>query len=289
MQKSLKEKLEMSNGKINRLIPFSSVDGPGNRFAIFLQGCMFNCLYCHNPETINDCIHCGICVPFCHSDALAIENGKVIYHSENCTQCDECIKNCPHLSSPKVLDLSAEEVMDEIRKVRPFIRGITVSGGECTLQKEFLITLFQLAKDEGLSTFIDTNGGVPLWNAYALMDLTDGVMLDVKAFDGEQHRALTGVRNENVLKNLTYCAESGKLFEVRTVVLQGDFGSESTVENVAEIIAKIDQHVRYKLIKYRHFGVRDEYLPMLARPADEQMLRLKEIVRMKGLTDVVIV
>jgi len=43
----------MIKGLVNRIIPFSSVDGPGNRTAIFLQGCNFNCSYCHNPETIN--------------------------------------------------------------------------------------------------------------------------------------------------------------------------------------------------------------------------------------------
>ena len=39
-------------GIINKIIPFSNVDGPGNRLSIFFQGCNFDCLYCHNPETI---------------------------------------------------------------------------------------------------------------------------------------------------------------------------------------------------------------------------------------------
>ena len=47
---------------INRIIPFSSVDGPGNRTAIFLQGCNINCKYCHNPETRKMCVQCGTCV-----------------------------------------------------------------------------------------------------------------------------------------------------------------------------------------------------------------------------------
>ena len=42
----------LDKGLVRRILPFSSVDGPGNRTAIFLQGCNFNCLYCHNPETI---------------------------------------------------------------------------------------------------------------------------------------------------------------------------------------------------------------------------------------------
>ncbi|PWX63734.1 glycine radical enzyme activase, partial [Clostridium perfringens] len=50
---------------INKIIPFSCVDGPGNRMVIFFQGCNFKCLYCHNPETINKCISCGKCVENC--------------------------------------------------------------------------------------------------------------------------------------------------------------------------------------------------------------------------------
>ncbi|MCG8572187.1 MAG: 4Fe-4S cluster-binding domain-containing protein, partial [Spirochaetes bacterium] len=42
-------------GIVNKIIPFSHVDGPGNRFALFLQSCNFNCNYCHNPETIRLC------------------------------------------------------------------------------------------------------------------------------------------------------------------------------------------------------------------------------------------
>ena len=43
----------LMNLKINKIINFSSVDGPGNRLVVFAQGCNLNCIYCHNPETID--------------------------------------------------------------------------------------------------------------------------------------------------------------------------------------------------------------------------------------------
>ena len=69
---------------INRIIEFSNVDGPGNRTSIFVQKCPFKCLYCHNPETINECVHCGVCVEHCKANpkALTIENGKVVWHED---------------------------------------------------------------------------------------------------------------------------------------------------------------------------------------------------------------
>ncbi|MEA3510897.1 MAG: 4Fe-4S binding protein, partial [Actinomycetota bacterium] len=88
-------------GRLNRVLRFSTVDGPGNRFVIFVQGCNFNCVSCHNPYTITDCNHCGLCVDPCPEDALAIETGPVVVVDRNtCTGCDVCIDVCPSDSTP---------------------------------------------------------------------------------------------------------------------------------------------------------------------------------------------
>lgn len=134
---------------VNKIIPFSAVDGPGNRTAIFLQGCNFDCRYCHNPETRNLCRSCGTCVEKCPKGALFFgEDKKVHFHPEKCCGCDTCIHVCPFGCSPRIRMMNAEEVFAEVKKQQPYIRGITVSGGECTLYPDFLRELFTIARKD---------------------------------------------------------------------------------------------------------------------------------------------
>ena len=165
-------------GYVRKIIPQSAVDGPGNRTAIFLQGCNIRCAYCHNPETWE------------------------------------------RTSNNEVRQMSATEVAEEVKKGIPFIRGITVSGGECMLQAEFMEELFELIKPLGLSCLIDSNGTIPFQSYPRLLELTDGVMLDVKAWDSSVYKRLTGADNDNIVKdNLRLLSKSGKLTEVRIVCL----------------------------------------------------------------------
>lgn len=248
---------------INKIIPFSNVDGPGNRMAIFVQGCPFKCLYCHNPETINICSNCGKCVSSCPATALKIIDNKVIYNKDLCINCDTCIHICPNLSSPKTTVWNIDELYSQIIQAKPFIRGITISGGECTNYAPFLIELFKRVKKENLTCLLDSNGCHSFLDMNELLEVCDGVMLDVKAFDNGFHKYLTGKENTIVLNNLKYLLDKNKLVEIRTVILPNkEKENEFTVREVSKII---QSKVRYKLIKYRYFGVRKEGLDVFSK------------------------
>ena len=276
-------------GLVNRIIHTSVVDGPGNRAAIFLQGCNYTCCYCHNPETINHCVHCGACVEICPTGALVMDQGKVVWQAEKCCNCDQCLGACPNLASAKVTAYTAAEVMDLLKKDIPFIRGITVSGGECSLQRDFLLELFTLAKAKKLSTLMDSNGSFDYTADAELMAVCDGVMLDVKAWNGGQHFRLTGEFNDVVLRNLRWLAEQGKLMEVRTVVVPELFDCEETIRNVSALLQETGSlSTRYKIICYRPNGVRQQYRH-LESPTVDTLQALAEIAAEYGLKDIVII
>ena len=276
---------------VNKIIPFSSVDGPGNRTAVFLQGCNINCRYCHNPETRGMCKECGVCVNECPEGALEKSTeGKIIYHPEKCVQCDTCIHVCPHDSSPRTAVMTPEEVYTKVKKQIPFIRGLTVSGGECMLRPDFLQELFKLAKNDGLNTMIDSNGTIPFWEYPELLDVTDGVMLDIKAFENEEHVKITDTENKIVLKNAVYLAENKKLYEVRAVIVPDLYDTKKSIMQMGEFLAPYleTKDFRIKLIAYRPMGVREEYAHYQV-PSQEYLGELADILKTYGFKDIVII
>ena len=252
----------MMKAPVNKIIAFSNVDGPGNRTSIFFQGCPFNCLFCHNPETIHLCRSCGACVEKCPVGALRFDDqGQVRWDSGRCVGCDNCIRVCPHDASPKIRWMTVEDVMKEVRRSAPYISGITTFGGECTLQNEFLIQLFTQVRDLGKTCLIDSNGSFDFAADPRVLAVSEGVMLDVKAVGEDWSRELISYPRELVLKNLDYLLSVGKLYEVRTIIFPGrDRENEETVRYVAE---HIGDGCFYKIIRYRPFGVRERYQKLL--------------------------
>jgi pyruvate formate lyase activating enzyme len=180
------------------------------------------------------------------------------------------------------------EVLAEIERVRPFIRGVTVSGGECGLQAAFLEALLRRCKEAGLGGLVDTNGSADYASLGGLVEAAEGFMLDVKAWDEAEHRALVGAGNAAVKANLRFLAASGKLHEVRTVVVADRFDAETTVREVSRVIAASPAACRYKLIRYREAGVRKKYRGLSAAD-DRTMEALADLARSLGVSEVIVV
>lgn len=257
---------------INKIIPFSTVDGPGNRTSVFFQKCNIHCLYCHNPETQNLCFNCGECVKTCPSHALTLVDGKVVYNSKKCINCDTCISVCKLHASPKVINMSVEEVYKEILKNVPFIRGITVSGGECSLYLPFLKELFKLCKNDGLTCLMDSNGMIP-YPRDDFFTYCDGVMLDIKSWNNETYKKLVGFDNDIVKSNLKYLNEIDKITELRIVYVPSYVDAKSCLDGIKEIIKDKVRTTHIKLITFRNLGVKS-ILSSYPSPTKEEMKEL---------------
>ena len=209
--------MKTRQAQVASVIPFSWVDGPGNRFVLFLQGCNFNCLACHNPQTIP-------------------------------------------LRTPRAIESTVIELLEQIREAMPFISGITVSGGEATLQSEFVLELFSAIKSsdefKGLTTFIDSNGSAApdVWSSLA--QVTDGVMLDLKALDDERHIELTGSSNSVVLNSIQQLSSLGILHEVRLLLVPGQNDSDEQLIKTAIWLKSVDPAMRIKINTFKTHGVR---------------------------------
>lgn len=273
-------------GLVNHFLPQSYVDGPGNRAVLFLQGCNFHCIYCHNPFTINLCNNCGICINFCPTGALSAPNGQVSWSKNKCTGCDNCIKSCLNFSSPKVSKMSTDEVWLTIKKNSSFISGVSISGGEPSLQIPFLVDLFNLIKIESsLTTLIETNGFAGPDAYLPLLPYLDFAMVDLKSANHLIHLELTTQPLETVLDSIKFLFEKRKLYAVQQVIVPGFTDSEESMIQTASMLAKISPDIRLKLLIFRAHGTTGE-AQSWDSPSEERMELLVNLAKSYGISDV---
>lgn len=222
------------------VVPSSLVDGPGNRFVVFLQGCTFNCLACHNPQTIAQRVP---------GRGAGADTGS-----------EALIDSSVDVPSDGPVTMHVDEVLDRIREAAPFLSGVTVSGGEATCQWEFVDELFRrLAHDPataGLSRLIDTNGDADHEVWATLATSMDGAMVDLKALDPEVHRLLTGRENARVLAAIVELSSLDRLAEVRLLLIPGVNDTPSQLEATAAFLSALDPVPPVVLLGFRHEGTR---------------------------------
>jgi YjjW family glycine radical enzyme activase len=279
--------MNATHGLVTDTITFSSVDGPGNRFVVFLQGCNFDCIACHNPYTISVCNDCGECVTACPSGALGFSPlGTLEWSREACHGADACIAACPWDATPKAVVRPVWELLAEIRAAAPFLSGVTASGGEATQQASFVRELFSAVKSDPatahLTCFVDSNGAAERSTWTSLLPVMDAAMIDLKCLDPDIHRWLTGQSNEKVLESIRYLAAVDRLYEVRLLLLPGVNDDPALLDRTARWLADIDPTLRIKLIGFRHHGVRSATTG-LVEPTAEQMSEYRDTFATRGL------
>uniref|UniRef100_UPI003BA226A4 YjjW family glycine radical enzyme activase n=1 Tax=Aeromonas jandaei TaxID=650 RepID=UPI003BA226A4 len=259
------EALLTRSALVSRVLPFSCVDGPGNRLVLFLQGCNFSCPGCHNPHTIGLCDDCSDCLAVCPSGALTMREGKVHWQEALCTDCDACLEACPRSANPKTTTMTVADVLALLRRYGPLLSGITVSGGEATTRLPFVVALFRAIKEAPdlahLSCLLDSNGSLAETGWQRLLPQLDGAMIDLKGWRDSVHLSLTGYGRDRVLASLRLLASHGKLAELRLLHVPGrsDFlDAEGLLDRgLADFLRQLGA-VPIRLNGFRHHGVRGE-------------------------------
>jgi len=153
--------------------------------------------------------------------------------------------------------MTVEEVVQVANKDTLFYRnsggGVTASGGEPTHQAEFVKALLNRCQESGLHTALDTCGLVEWEVLEEILEHVDLVLFDLKHMDSEEHRKLTGVGNEIILRNLERLAKV-KPVVVRVPLIPGLTDSKTNIEASGEFLARIGVS-RVDVVPYHQLGV----------------------------------
>lgn len=176
-----------------------------------------------------------------------------------------CPFRCLYCANPDTIDAVGESkatdpeyILEQAVSMKPFFGkrgGITFSGGEPTVQAEALVPLFRKLKEAGIHTCIDTNGGV--WNEHVeeLFQLADLVLLDMKEFNPERHRKITGRSNEQTLRTAEWLEAHHHPFWMRCVIVPGWSDFEEDLKAMGEHFKDYRHIERVELLPYHRLGV----------------------------------
>ncbi|MBI9046788.1 MAG: glycyl-radical enzyme activating protein [Anaerolineaceae bacterium] len=164
---------ENLNGVVLEIQRLSTEDGPGIRTTVFMKGCPMHCIWCHNPESIETspqiqwiesrCIGCQSCLSVCQQTALQSNAEGILIDRQKCLKCGSCAIACPTnalelLGTTWSVSCLAKEMMKDSAFYQSSGGGITISGGESTLQYAFVSELLREVKEHSFHTAIDTCG-----------------------------------------------------------------------------------------------------------------------------------
>ena len=175
-----------------------------------------------------------------------------------------CLMRCVYCHNPDTLDLKGgiemgiDELLEKaLRQKRYFGKrgGVTVSGGEPTLQRQELCKLFLKLHKQGIHTCLDSNGLFLDADTRKLYTETDLLLLDVKHIDEGQHYKLTGVSNEIPLACADYREHTGKAMWLRYVLVPGWTDQPESLERWAKHFSRYKTVQRVEIIPYHRLGV----------------------------------
>jgi len=255
------------NAVIFNVQRFSVHDGDGIRTTVFFKGCPLRCLWCHNPESQskekqlmfykNKCVGCGKCLSLC--GARGVENGLKIDRTQ-CVLCEKCVNVCS-VGANKIAgtEMTVDEIISTVKRDKVFYKdkgGLTLSGGEPSMQPSAALEIIEKAKAEGINTVIETCGfgNAEFFKKSAQLGAT--FYYDIKAVDREKHKALTGQYNDVIFENLDMLFSLGARVVLRLPLIPNVNDSKQDLYLLREFLSENkDKYIRAEIMKYHNLGI----------------------------------
>jgi glycyl-radical enzyme activating protein len=239
-------------------------DGPGVRTVVFLKGCYLRCQWCHNPESWS-----------LEPEVATRPDASGQYRTFGRT-------------------MSVDEVMQIVLRDRVYYEtsggGLTLSGGEPTLQFAFCKGLLSTAREHNIHTCLDTSGHDRQEDFAELLSLVDLFLYDYKLTSSESHLQWTGAGNELILSNLDFLYRSDAAIILRCPILPGINDSQEHLEGIAEMNRKYPRLRGVEILPYHDigqykFGLLGMDPPPLntSVPTEEEQLRYKKTLEGLGV------
>ena len=195
------------------------------------------------------------------------------------------------------IPVSVDRATEELRKYRVGLQimsgGFTLSGGEPLLQDRFAMKLFAAARAMGIHTALDTNGSLGERLRDSELEKIDLVLLDIKSWNAELHRRVTGSEVEPVLDFAQRLAARIRPVWVRFVLVPGLTDDRENVASIARFAARLGNVERVDVLpfhqmgrfKWKELGL-NYHLANVHPPAPEVVERARAQFRAEGLNTV---
>ncbi len=223
-------------GRIADIQRSSFHDGPGIRTTVFFKGCPLQCKWCHNPECISKEI-------------------QELFYAKNCIGCQKCEEGC--FSNARVIcgkDYTPDALLEEILQDKLFYRdgGVTFSGGEPMLQKEFLLEILSLCREHKIHCAVETS---LIYFHEDVLKMLDLVIADLKIWDDEMHQYYTGVSNKQIKNNFIKLNDLNVPVIARTPVIPE---ISQGIPEISQFLYKLNNVKQYELLPYHPLGKEKE-------------------------------